>query len=301
MGLLSKAVANDTHNQEKKGPGLLSKALVKAEYGSADEMGRALRDRLLRLSQNKSSPFTVLSLLKAYASFQAGLCLALKNGAYHDYASVGMGIAKTAIPQNRLNGEGSFFKAGSAEELSLPSLRADLLFWAFPLDDRVPPGRLLLLGGDPPPSVKREDSPPDPVLFDPESLAGLVHDIRAILVPPREEEPPEPVILNAEPDDGPPESASEIKAALAEYHRKNPRFQGVILEPLEDIRRASAMTASFGAVIPLPSGRGLALFPSSLDRELAAHRLSKDLPAASVFSFEADDPAGAFELIRPYC
>ncbi|MDR1375141.1 MAG: hypothetical protein LBJ24_09240 [Treponema sp.] len=309
MGLLSKAAPLEEPEERPKGGGLLQKALAKETVPGA--MGQALRDRIFRLARTKSSPYTALSLLKAYASFQAGLCVSLKAGVYHDYASVGLGIAKSAISQDILaHRKESFFKAGSAADLSLLSPKGDLVFWAFPLDKHEPCRAMLLLGGD--------DS------FDPTSLAPIVHDVRELLSPPGESGAAEPE-LKAEPETGlepetepKPESESEpepetdlfaagrgIEEELVKFHTKNAQFQGIILDPppnqAADFRAEIAESiAAFGTALALPARRCLALLPQNIDRELAAHRLTKEFHAACVFSFEADTPGRALELTRPY-
>ncbi|MDR2186210.1 MAG: hypothetical protein LBO80_11195 [Treponema sp.] len=274
---------------------MLQKALAKEAV--PDAMGQALRDRILRLGRTKSSPYTALSLLKAYASFQAGLCVSLKEGAYRDYASVGLGIAKSAIPQNVLGyGKKSFFKAGSAADLSLNSPKGDLAFWAFPLDRDDPCRTMLLLGGD--------------NSFDPASLEPIVRDVRAALSPPGENIAAEPETepeAEAEPETKPePSAAGEgIKEELIKFHTRNPQFQGIILDPPADQAgdfraEIAGSIVSFGTALSLPARRCLVLLPQNIDQELTAHRLTKDFRAACVFGFEADTPGRALELIQPY-
>ncbi|MDR2020452.1 MAG: hypothetical protein LBQ14_06785 [Treponema sp.] len=173
---------------------MLQKALAKE--AAPDVMGQALKDRILRLARTKSSPYTALSILKAYASFQAGLCVSLKEGVYHDYASVGLGITKSAIPQKALeHGEKGLFKAGSAADLSLNSPKGDLIFWAFPLDKREPCGAMLLLGGD--------------GSFDPAVLEPIVYDVREVFSLPGKSETPEIEMEAA--SRGEPETAPELE------------------------------------------------------------------------------------------
>jgi hypothetical protein len=283
MGLLSKAAFREPE-EKPAGSGLLQKALAKET--APDAMGQALRDRILRLARTKSSPYTALSLLKAYAAFQAGLCVSLKEGVYRDYASVGLGIVKAAIPHKVLPGGKGFFKAGSAADLSLGSLKGDLIFWGFPLDRAKPCGTMLLLGGD--------DS------FNPASLESIVYDVREQL---SLEETGEKTKAEPEPDYS--GAGENIKEELIKFHGQNAQFQGIILDPPADpVGDFSAgiaeSIASFGAALPLPSRRCLALFPKGIDRDLAAHRLAKELRTACVFSFEADTPDSAFELTQPY-
>jgi hypothetical protein len=296
MGLLSKAAFREEPEEKPKGGGLLQKALAKET--APDAMGQALRDRILRLAKTKSSPYTALSLLKAYASFQAGLCVSLKEGVYHDYASVGLGIAKLSIPQKVLeHGKKGVFKAGSGADLSLNSPKEDLVFWAFPLDKNEPCRTMLLLGGD--------DS------FDPASLESIVYDTRKVFSLPGEDETAEPETEPVPEPESEPETdlsagaGEDIKEEFIKFHTKNARFQGIILDPPADqagdfCSEIAESIVSFGAAFSLPSRRCLALFPQNIDRELAAHRLTREFQAACVFSFEADTPGRAFELTQPY-
>jgi hypothetical protein len=262
--------------------GLLSKAVLRGIH-EPDEMGKALRDRILRLSRKKTSPYTALSLLKAYGSFQIGICFFPRGEIYYNYASVGLGVEKITLPRKVIpEGEG-FFQVAFPES-PFKSAGPGTAFWAFFLDKAK--SRLLLLGGD-------------PGAFNPKSLEPIVRDVREILIPPESGAVPA-VTGGKEPD---------IKAVLAKYHRSNPSFQGIILEPPgnsgEDEKNSFAgdiaeRVSSFGIVVPLPSRRNLILCPQSLDRELAAHRLSKDTRAVCALTFEADTPSGAFDLIQPY-
>jgi hypothetical protein len=299
MGLLSKAAFREEPEEKHRGSGLLRKALAK-EAGP-DAMGQALRDRILRLARTKSSPYTALSLLKAYAAFQAGLCVSLREGIYRDYASVGLGITKPAIPQALLeHGGGGFFKAGSAADLSLNFPRADLIFWAFPLDRHEPCETMLLLGGD--------DS------FDPAPLESIVYDVRELLSLPGKGETAEPELtpvseqaaaVSADSEQADVDPGQFIEEELIKFHTKNTPFQGIILDPPADrgenfSAEIAESIVSFGAAFSLPSRRCLALFPQSIDRELAAHRLTREFRAACIFSFEADTPGRALELTQPY-
>jgi hypothetical protein len=298
MGLLSKAAFREEPEEKPMGGGLLQKALAKEV--APDIMGQALRDRILRLAKTKSSPYTALSLLKAYVSFRAGLCVSLKEGAYRDYASVGLGIAKSSIPQEVLkHGKGGVFKAGSGADLSLNVPKGDLIFWAFPLDKYEPCRTMLLLGGD--------DS------FDPAPLESIVYDTRKIFSLPGADETAEleaESALKPEPERGQETDLSagagqDIKEELVKFHTKNARFQGIIMDPPADqtgdfCTEIAESIVSFGTAFSLPSRRCLALFPQNIDRELAAHRLTREFQTVCVFSFEADTPGRAFELTQPY-
>jgi hypothetical protein len=268
--------------------GLLSKAVLR-EIREPDEMGKALRDRILRLSRKKTSPYTALSLLKAYSSFQIGICFFLEARGYCGYASVGLGIEKISLPREAIPEEKTGFFQVDFPELPFKSISPGAVFWAFFLDRAKFPGYLLLLGGD-------------AGSFDPKPLEPIIREVREILIPP-EEKPASPGTVPA----GPGEPG--VKTVLVKYHKGNPQFQGIILEvPGESgeeekknfLKDIAGRVSSFGIVLPLPSHRYLILCPQSLDRELAAHRLSKDTHALRVLTFETDTPDGAFGLIQPY-
>ncbi|MDR2110976.1 MAG: hypothetical protein LBP32_06685 [Spirochaetaceae bacterium] len=299
MGLLSKAVSRENPKPGKTGRGLLRRAAA-GGTGELDEMGKVLRNRILRLSRTKTSPTTALSLLKAYGSFRAGFCLGLKNDAYVNYASIGLGIEKISIPQDGLNLRAGLSRLNFPEQFSIKPAGPDTGFWSFPLDDAKPSRAILLL----------EEDPRAPI--DPRPLERLLHDCREILIPPGESKPPEPAgaDLGAREGDAEETARDPLEAALVSYHRNKGAFRGLILEPPasppgeEDpngfTREVSGRIASFGAAVALSSGRCLILFPHSLDQELMAHRLSKDLKAVPVFNFEAADPQDALRLVQPY-
>jgi hypothetical protein len=267
--------------------GLLSKVLSKGN-GLLDEMGKAMRDRLRGLSQKKASPYTALSLLKAYGSFQIGICLTLKKNSYESYTSVGMGIEKISIPQSALErGEKGFYTI-DVPEPSLKSIGAHLKFWVFPLDSETPCRRLLLLAA--------EEAAP----FNPRAIADIVSDTGKVFIPEEEKTGGQKAR---------PEKTEALFDKLTRYHKSYPSFQGIVLEAPDLIgedeensfsRQVSAMVSSFAAVIAFPSRRSLILFPKSMDRELLMHRLTNSLKTGALFTFEADNPDRALELIQPY-
>jgi hypothetical protein len=269
--------------------GLLRKALSK-EKGPLDEMGKAMRDRLLGLSQKKASPYTALSLLKAYGSFQMGICLTLKKNSYESYTSVGLGVEKVSVPQTALTGvEGGFYKVDPPDLLSIKSIGLNMTIWAFPLENQAPCRWVLLLaeGGGP--------------LFNPQAIAGILSDVRDVFIPEEEKAQNQ---KNEEPGKG-----GGLFNALTRYYKFCPSFQGAVFEPPDTMgedekdyfsRQISAMVSSFAAVAELPSRRSLILFPAAMDRELVMHRLTKSLKTKALFAFEADNPDSALELMQPY-
>ncbi|MDR1956485.1 MAG: hypothetical protein LBQ30_06480 [Treponema sp.] len=313
--------------------GLLYKAVSQYTL-DLDDKGTMLRDRILSIAQKGTSPYTALSLLKTYGSFQAGICLFLHDGVYSGYASVGLGIEKTLIPLERfppgLSGmvpPGSsanpgprrrYYKIDSPTLLSMSSLASSVILWAFPLDDGLPCLSILLL------------AEADPSPFNPGIMARIVFDIRAALLAPKgtgsivsaiKASPPKSAPLSAPITPFPKErapgdrvatkTAIKKKAALAQdvkdllihYYTGRP-VQGILLAVSaaspKDAAQALPTVVSFGSVIRVSSTYLLVLFQKPLDRELLAHRLSNSLGLTTVVTFEADTLERLFGLLGPY-
>lgn len=308
--------------------GLLHKVAAKSSP-ELDDMGKVLRDRVLRLAKKGISPYTALSLLKAYGSFQIGICLSLTQDQYVGYASVGLGIEKTNIPLERISaflmggdqrrkGEATqktYHKIEAPELLSIKAIDSQSDTWIFSLDDKEPSRSILLLvteGGS---------------NFSPHLMARLLSDIRKVLIHQQEEVPEvlEPMLSTQKNVLSPLKQeketqeitidkttiAQEVQNTINKYHKINPAFQGILLEvpPHFEERKknhvssqVSQMVSSFGSAIPVSAARILVLFQmqKSLDRELIAHRLSKSLGSTTVLDFEADNAEGIFALIAPY-
>ena len=245
------------------------------------DLGIALRERIKRLPQKKTTPYTALSLLKAYGSFQAGICLTLQNGIYSSYASVGMGIEKTAIPQEIIwSGEKArdkFFKLDSPENLKIKQAEKDSVYWVFPLDQGEPWGTVMILRAS--------------EAFDPEPLSVILEDVvDKVLMP-----------ASVEPD--------SLEGKIVQYHRNYPKFHCILLEnpipPGEEEKEnyhelVSKMINTSGTVIPTPSGHPLVLLPPTMDRELIVHMLSKTLNTRPLLSFEANSPETTISKINSY-
>ncbi|MDR2630632.1 MAG: hypothetical protein LBC60_06895 [Spirochaetaceae bacterium] len=98
----------------------------------------------------------------------------------------------------------------------------------------------------------------------------------------------------------------QIKEELIQYHIAHGGFSGIIFEKPEntdwrDFNDAvSTITASFALTLPLPAFRCLMLFPSSIDKELVAHIISRTLGTEVSFIFEAETPDWAFDILGPY-
>jgi hypothetical protein len=317
--------------------GLLNKAMVKA-LPELDDMEKALRDRILQLSDKASSPYTSLSLLRAYGFFQFGVCLSLEQGNYVAYASAGFGIETIVIPQDLLpaplvqvdeDPRRRYYKFERADALPLKPVPPSAILWFFPLHDMKPCIYVMLLVEE---GVSR---------FNPKMMARLLLDIKNTLIPRttdkelkvepiKLERPPikrfntalfdalteapggklppaQPALIPATPPVVPPapDQAAQpladpaLRGVIAEYHRTNPVFQGLVLETPSQASVTLAVS-SIGRVIPLSPERSLVLLPKTLDRELIAHRLSKSIGLTILSGFEVESPEGALALTAPY-
>ncbi|MDR2393093.1 MAG: hypothetical protein LBD93_02900 [Treponema sp.] len=170
--------------------GLLCKAL--SQYAlKLDDKGKKLRDRILRIAEKGTTPYTALSLLKTYGSFQCGICLYLTEGKYMGYASVGLGIDRTVIPAEgfplELSGlvppedpaqRKGYYKIGSPALLSIMSIDLHAVIWAFPLDDEQPCRYILLLAEE---ALSSQAGQWGDSSFNPPMMARLLLDIRGVL------------------------------------------------------------------------------------------------------------------------
>jgi hypothetical protein len=275
--------------------GLLSKAVIKVNP-ELDEMGKVLRDRILRLPSAKTSPDTALSLLKAYGSFQTGICFFLFRDFYESYASTGARVNKLRIPKDKIKipaGKEGFYRPDD------PDLFSGLFVpkgypWLFFLDNEKPRKHILLIIED---GVS---------LFNPDAMAKILPEIREVLTLPPEYEP---APRAAEEDILPDQKQSGTADEIRQYHSSHASFQGIILEiPQGENGETAAdfsekvfrMISAFGSVSSLPAGNCMALFPETIDRELLAHRLSKSLKTRMLYHFQADDPGMAMAQIGPY-
>jgi hypothetical protein len=242
--------------------------LTKDASQELDAAGKALKERIIRLTAKKSSAYTALSLLKAYGSFKIGACLALNRNVYDSYASVGLGVSTLHIPRGGLTPAGedkSFYKIPSPESLSLNFFSPGMSIWIFVLsypadasapvssqENKKPAGYLLLV-------VEEQNSS-----FKPELIECILSDAREIFMPSDQKSLPEIQIpegfdlelpketatadaTETTATDAPELSAEETAAAppilpqeaetpdavpekIAEYIRANPVFQGILLE-----------------------------------------------------------------------
>jgi hypothetical protein len=116
-----------------------------------DFMAITLIERINRLKPSPSRAFTALSLLKTYASFAVGLCVAPKGDAYESYASVGLENVKLSIPatlirDTLLSKEASrAHPIGTPKTLGIPYRSDEFPVWAFPFNQDLLNSPLLLI------------------------------------------------------------------------------------------------------------------------------------------------------------
>jgi hypothetical protein len=292
--------------------GLLSKAgfqSVPEPPPATDEMGNALRDRILRIPAGETAADTALNLLKAYASFHAGICFSRSGTVFTPYASTGIVNEKLSIPCDEIDAAiqpGMNYAAVDVPELK--ELSGEGMIWIFLLDaEKI---HYLLLAED------------NFTALDPQSLYPLIKDISKVLIPSvpskssRTSKPPVPSV--------PSEKRSFLKqgqkvqkalvvsplgvtSGIKKYHGSHAAFQGIVVEMTDEYSDSadfapvlSTITASLGEVLPLPSRFCLVLVPGETDRELLAHRLSKSLKTRTPFQFRADSPDKALKLLHAY-
>ncbi|MDR1318183.1 MAG: hypothetical protein LBJ90_01040, partial [Treponema sp.] len=151
--------------------GLLGKAAVK-KSPVLDEMGMALRDRILRLPGTGNTPETVLNLLKAYVSFHGALCLALSKDSYESYASSGAVTGPIKIPVKQIfspEKDAGFFSVGA--DRIFPNREITGRVWVFPLDSEKPWSNLFLVSEDGKSGLNAE------------SMAAMLAEIGETLIP----------------------------------------------------------------------------------------------------------------------
>ncbi|MDR0449854.1 MAG: hypothetical protein LBH26_01140 [Treponema sp.] len=113
-------------------------------------------------------------------------------------------------------------------------------------------------------------------------------------------------VKTADPDTLP----EDIEQKLEKYFGSNVSLQGMVIEAPPGFKAEKGaedfgvminrIITLLGFVIPLPSGRVLAILTSAADRELIAHRLEKSLNAKIPALFSAEEPAKVLEYIGPY-
>jgi hypothetical protein len=102
----------------------------------------------------------------------------------------------------------------------------------------------------------------------------------------------------------------EIKQRLKKYFGSNTSLQGIVFEIPPDFGTGkdaedftvmvNRIIALLGSALPLPSGRVLAIFPGTADRELIARQLEKSVKIKALVVFTAKEPSKVLEYIGPY-
>ena len=261
--------------------GLLSRSSKIQEGNVLDEMGEALKERLRKLPVKKDTPYTALSLLKAYAVFQSGICLKLNKGIYSSYTSVGIGVENISINKESIkSGKGQkYFKLDNGKNLGIKSDKGDIVYWVFPLDSL---GKNIMILGARDPS------------FNPVIVSAIIEDVadKMLMEPDKKNPEPQAEIIS--------EDSDSVQAKIAHFYEIYNTLNCIIFENNgeEDFcRKVQDIVDRTGTVIPLSSGNPLILFRGTVDRELIAHRLSKSLNARLLLSFEAESPENVFERI----
>jgi len=289
MGLLRKATKNSSPVQ------------VSSPLG---EMEKALCSRLLSLQADSIRPETAISLLKAYGSFQAGMCLSLRKASYSTYASVGTGAAtKLVLPQDALDqvpGKNFYTVEHELSGEFPPSLQ----LWAFPLTPAETgfPLAILAVAAD-----KKN--------FHCEAIEAVIRKTREVFLPPpgftgsiaagktaaaKTETPKAGGLLNRISRKNTLE-----KSVMESLGSGQNGSQGIILEALQYSSsgfpgRIFSMVSGFGTAQPLTPGRYLVLFDDTQDGDLIARHLAKTVSGKSIFRFQAENPQEALSLLKPY-
>ena len=277
-----------------------------------DEMGKALREKLRRLPQKKSTPHTSLSLLKAYSAFQTGFCLSLKKGSYSVYASVGLASEKLSIPKDTIwsteNERENYFMLDTEKIHKIVNADKDLVYWVFPLNGSVSQrgsakqsfeslDAVMILGV---PSLAQ-------ATFEPRLISALLKDVADKLILPASRKTRE-MQTDSDMESGVYQS---LEDEITMFHQAYLDFNCIVLEnpaadekirPGEDekssfCKKVSDIIHKTGTVISLSSGNPLILLPIVMDRELIAHRLSKILNTRPLLSFESNNPENVLTRI----
>jgi hypothetical protein len=105
-------------------------------------------------------------------------------------------------------------------------------------------------------------------------------------------------------------TVEEIGQRLKKRFNSDTSLQGIVLEIPPDFRTdkgvedfnamINRIIALLGFSLALPSGRVLAIFPPTADRELIARQLEKSLNTKALAVFTAEEPSKALEYIGPY-
>jgi hypothetical protein len=283
--------------------GLLSKAAVKTSP-VLDEMGKALRDRILRLPKAGNTPETALNLLKAYLSFRKALCLSLSGGSYETYASSGAAAEPARIPAEKIfspeRGAGFFYAESDGIDAGgfFPGSGITGGVWIFPLDSGKPWRQVLLISAE------------GKAGFSAENTAAMLAETAETLVPPDAAGRASPragaagqgksgaKLSRTAPDTG---EENDPQAFLEKFAAASKTFQGIVLKAADGApdRSLTALVSNMvchtGAACALPGGDCLVLADAGADRELLAHRLANAVKTKVLLQFSADSAAAALK------
>jgi hypothetical protein len=280
--------------------GLLSKAAVKTDP-VLDEMGKVMRDRILRLPRADNTPETALNLLKAYLSFRSAFCLSLSEDGYETYASSGAASLKIPVKKIFSPERSDFFCIESDSLFSAQGITGRV--WIFPLDSEKPWRHLFLISAD------------EKTGFSAENTAAMLAEIGETLVPPGSAGAASPRSGDAESDAsgeklfGAGQDTAEekdLQSLLEKFAAAHKTFQGIVLNAKNGAsgkrnltKLVSNMVCHTGVACALPGGGCLVLVNDDIDRELLAHRLAKNTKTKALLQFSADSAAGALKELKP--
>jgi hypothetical protein len=227
------------------------------------------------LAVHETTPYTALSLLKAYISFKEGLCLRRSGASYSCYAAIGLESDELCLPAEGL----ALFDLQSparlkAAEAGLSCMDGDSDLWLYSLDQEG--DSLLILTENP------------GLPLDADELGSVLAAVKQKLLPPR---------------------APEKNDALADFLSGSFSSLGgdgasVLVmggDGIEDAEEAlHTLLSSSGAVRRLGADKLLLVFPHRLDAELIGHRLRKSLGLSVVAAFPAAGTEEAARLLAPY-
>jgi len=289
--------------------GLLSRAESKAgnknispETIPLGDMEKSLAEKISRLPLNENTPCTALGLIKAYANFNCGGCLALKDGVYSCFSSLGSRSEKISIPQNEIWSEEKAHLKYFQYNLSQDSGgNSDYNYWIFPIDSQeTRPWNSVVL-------LETLKSAEKSSAFNPQSISEIIAKSSDKLCTYDEvEELDEEDLINEEIKSFKPISKEQrtIKAEIEKFQKAYGNFNCVIFDSskedhLDFSLKVSEMVNTLGTVIPLSPARPLILIPITQDCELITHRLSKSFNTTPLISFESDSADNALSRIQP--
>ena len=270
--------------------GLLGRVIGNSSL-ALDPMGTALSLRLQSLPTNEHTPYTALSLLKTFFSFQYALLCSLDDAAYTSYAFIGLEHGSFTMDRDLLFSKETmhhpYFLLDPKDLPPMEGMVASLAHWAFPLGsdkehDEDPWEAFLIIGTD------EKD-------FLPELLALLLNNVE------------DKMLLGSK--SGFDLSNSTLKSRLQQFQNEHGAFHCILFENYETESDGtgastydllSAMVPTLGMVIPLPDERPLILLPKKIDRDLVVHRLSKSINSQALDSFEAAGINGALNRITAF-